>query len=109
MAGRNEFYSTGPNRAELRRVLRRDETDTRRVSGKRRDPDKVLRTLRSFARNISTDAGIPTLLKDIGTHCNYRKQICPWHYLPFEIFGMYGLLHQEEHKHIWILQNLKNI
>ncbi len=42
------------------------ETDIRRVSGKRRDPNKVLRTLQSFARNISTEAGISTLLKDIG-------------------------------------------
>jgi predicted AAA+ superfamily ATPase len=43
------------------------ETDVSRVSGKRRDPQKVMRLLQSLARNISTEASLSSLAKDIGT------------------------------------------
>ena len=42
------------------------EVDLSRVSGKRRDPYKVIRLLQSLARNISTEATLTTLSKDTG-------------------------------------------
>jgi len=42
------------------------EVDLSRVSGKRRDPQKVMRLLQSLARNISTEASIASLAKDTG-------------------------------------------
>jgi predicted AAA+ superfamily ATPase len=41
------------------------EVDLSRVSEKRRDPYKVTRLLQSLARNISTEAAVTTLSKDI--------------------------------------------
>jgi len=41
------------------------ETDLSRVSEKRRDPHKVRRLLQSIARNISTEASVAVLAKDI--------------------------------------------
>ena len=40
------------------------EVDISRVSGKRRDPDKVKRLLQSLARNISTEVTLSALAKD---------------------------------------------
>jgi predicted AAA+ superfamily ATPase len=40
------------------------EIDISRVAGKKRDPRKVMRLLRSLARNISTEASITSLAKD---------------------------------------------
>jgi predicted AAA+ superfamily ATPase len=42
------------------------EVDINRVAGKKRDPQKVMRLLRSLARNISTEASITSLAKDTG-------------------------------------------
>jgi predicted AAA+ superfamily ATPase len=42
------------------------EADLSKVSGKRRDPYKVMRLLQSLARNISTEATVASLSKDIG-------------------------------------------
>ena len=42
------------------------EIDISRVSEKRRDPLRVMRLLQSFARNISTEASLSSLAKDIG-------------------------------------------
>lgn len=42
------------------------EVDISRVSGKRRDPYKVMRLLQSLARNISTEVTITALAKDTG-------------------------------------------
>ena len=42
------------------------EVDLSKVSDKRRDPHKVMRLLQSVARNISTEATITSLAKDIG-------------------------------------------
>jgi predicted AAA+ superfamily ATPase len=41
------------------------EVDISRVSNRRRDPEKVARLLRSYARNISTPASITTLASDV--------------------------------------------
>jgi predicted AAA+ superfamily ATPase len=42
------------------------ETDMSRVSGKKRDPQKVMRLLQSLARNVSTEASVTSLARDIG-------------------------------------------
>jgi predicted AAA+ superfamily ATPase len=42
------------------------EVDISRVAGKKRDPQKVMRLLRSLARNISTEASVTSLAKDTG-------------------------------------------
>jgi predicted AAA+ superfamily ATPase len=42
------------------------EVDLSRISGKRRDPYKVMRLLQSLARNISTEVTITALSKDAG-------------------------------------------
>ena len=42
------------------------EIDINRVSGKKRDPQKVMRLLQSLARNISTEAPVTSLAKDTG-------------------------------------------
>jgi predicted AAA+ superfamily ATPase len=42
------------------------ELDISRVGGKKRDPQKVMRLLRSLARNISTEASLASLAKDTG-------------------------------------------
>jgi predicted AAA+ superfamily ATPase len=42
------------------------EADLSRVSGRRRDPYKVMRLLQSLARNISTEATLSALRKDAG-------------------------------------------
>jgi predicted AAA+ superfamily ATPase len=42
------------------------EVDLSRVTDRRRDPYKVMRLLQSLARNISTEASITSLSKDIG-------------------------------------------
>jgi len=42
------------------------EVDISRVAGKKRDPQKVMRLLRSLARNISTEASLTSLAKDTG-------------------------------------------
>ncbi len=42
------------------------EVDITRVAGGRRDPVRVGRLLRSLARNIATEAGVPTLAADAG-------------------------------------------
>jgi predicted AAA+ superfamily ATPase len=42
------------------------EVDISRVAGKKRDPLKVMRLMQSLARNISTEASISSLAKDIG-------------------------------------------
>ena len=41
------------------------EVDISRVSDKRRDPDKVFRLMQSIARNISTEAPVSTLTRDV--------------------------------------------
>jgi predicted AAA+ superfamily ATPase len=41
------------------------EVDISRVSSKRRDPNKVLKLIQSLARNISTEASISTIAKDV--------------------------------------------
>ena len=46
--------------AEVRRV------DVARVDGARRDPEKIDRLLRSFARNVATHAAVSTLATDAG-------------------------------------------
>lgn len=46
-----------------------DETsrlDLRRLDGVRRDPENVMRTLRSFARNVSTQASARSMATDVG-------------------------------------------
>ncbi|MCL2137826.1 MAG: DUF4143 domain-containing protein [Coriobacteriia bacterium] len=48
-------------------VLLTAEVDLSRVSDKRRDPFKVMRLLQSIARNISTEAPLRTLAKDINS------------------------------------------
>jgi len=47
-------------------VLLLAEIDISRVSGKKRDPQKVMRLLQSLARNISTEASVTSLAKDTG-------------------------------------------
>ena len=42
------------------------EVDINRVSGKKRDPQKIMRLLQSLSRNISTEASLSTLSKDTG-------------------------------------------
>jgi predicted AAA+ superfamily ATPase len=42
------------------------EVDVSRVSGKKRDPVKVMRLLQSLARNISTEASLTSIAKDMG-------------------------------------------
>ena len=42
------------------------EVDISRVSGKKRDPLKVMRLLQSLSRNISTEVSLSSLAKDIG-------------------------------------------
>ena len=42
------------------------EVDISRVSGKKRDPQKVMRLLQSLARNISTEANLSSLARDTG-------------------------------------------
>ena len=42
------------------------EIDISRVSGKKRDPQKVMRLLQSLARNISTEASVTSLARDTG-------------------------------------------
>jgi predicted AAA+ superfamily ATPase len=42
------------------------EVDISRFGGKRRDPQKVMRLFQSLARNISTEASITSLAKDMG-------------------------------------------
>jgi predicted AAA+ superfamily ATPase len=42
------------------------DVDLSRVSNKRRDPHKVMRLLQSLARNVSTEATIAALAKDVG-------------------------------------------
>ena len=42
------------------------EVDIGRFGGKRRDPKKVMRLMQSLARNISTEASITSLAKDMG-------------------------------------------
>jgi len=42
------------------------EVDISRVSGKRRDPLKVMRLLQSLSRNISTEASLTAIAKDTG-------------------------------------------
>ena len=42
------------------------ETDMSRVSGKKRDPQKVIRLLQSLSRNISTEASVTSIAKDTG-------------------------------------------
>jgi predicted AAA+ superfamily ATPase len=42
------------------------EMDISRVADKKRDPQKVMRLLRSLARNISTEASVTSLAKDTG-------------------------------------------
>jgi predicted AAA+ superfamily ATPase len=41
------------------------DTDISRVEGVKRDPAKVLRLMRSFARNISTQTAISTMVEDV--------------------------------------------
>ena len=50
------------NRGYLEEIRRVDISD---VSGRRRDPVKVGRLLRSLARNVSTPAALTTLVKDV--------------------------------------------
>ena len=47
-------------------ILLLAEIDVSRVSGKKRDPRKVMRLLQSLARNISTEASVSSLAKDTG-------------------------------------------
>ncbi|MDR1626754.1 MAG: DUF4143 domain-containing protein [Spirochaetia bacterium] len=42
------------------------EVDISRVAGRKRDPQKVMRLLRSLARNISTEASVSSIAKDSG-------------------------------------------
>jgi predicted AAA+ superfamily ATPase len=42
------------------------EIDISRVGGKKREPQKVMRLLRSLARNISTEVSVSSLAKDTG-------------------------------------------
>jgi predicted AAA+ superfamily ATPase len=42
------------------------EVDINRVSGKKRDPQKVMRLLQSLSRNISTEASLSSLVRDTG-------------------------------------------
>ncbi|MCL2067816.1 MAG: DUF4143 domain-containing protein [Treponema sp.] len=42
------------------------EVDINRVSGKKREPQKVMRLLQSLSRNISTEASLSSLSKDTG-------------------------------------------
>ena len=42
------------------------EVDISRFGGKRRDPQKVMRLIQSLARNISTEASLTSLAKDMG-------------------------------------------
>ena len=42
------------------------EVDINRVSGKKRDPQKVMRLFQSISRNISTEASLTSLAKDSG-------------------------------------------
>ncbi|MDR1316854.1 MAG: DUF4143 domain-containing protein [Spirochaetales bacterium] len=42
------------------------EVDINRASGRKRDPQKVTRLLRSLARNISTEAALSSIAKDTG-------------------------------------------
>jgi predicted AAA+ superfamily ATPase len=42
------------------------EVDISRFGGKRRDPQKVMRLFQSLARNISTEASVSSLAKDMG-------------------------------------------
>jgi predicted AAA+ superfamily ATPase len=44
--------------------------DISRVSGKKRDPQKVMRLLQSLSRNISTEASLDSLAKDTGISTN---------------------------------------
>ena len=47
-------------------ILLLAEADMSRVSGKKRDPQKIMRLLQSLARNISTEASVTSLAKDTG-------------------------------------------
>ena len=51
------------NRGYVNEICR---TDLSRVSGKRRDPIKVERLIRSLARNIATPVAVSTLAADVG-------------------------------------------
>ena len=42
------------------------EVDVNRVSGRKRDPQRIMRLLQSLARNISTEASLTSLAKDSG-------------------------------------------
>lgn len=51
------------------------EVDISRVSDKRRDPDKVFRLMQSLARNISTEAAIATLARDVrGSAASFKEE-----------------------------------